>query len=105
MVSKSEQLRAKAAEVANRRRESTEKSANEAGRTQLKAQKVSLTVQLQESYYDQLKAWPERVGLPELLGRKRIPTVEVMRALVEELMNNTELRDKIVRRVLQNLRK
>lgn len=101
--SKAEELRARAAEVAQRRRAAKEEGVPASKRAKLSDKKVSLTVQLQETYYDQLKSWPDRVGLTEQLGRKRIPTVEIMRALVEELMSNTELRDKIMRRMMRNM--
>lgn len=101
--SRAEELRAQAALVASRRRSAKADGPPVSGRAKLSDKKISLTVQLQESYYDQLKSWPDRVGLTEQLGRKRIPTVEIMRALVEELLSNTELRDRIMRRMMRNM--
>ena len=99
-----EELRERAKRVANRRREAPEETEEQtSGRARLTNKPVQLTVTIQQEYYRRLKEWPERVGLLEKLNKTRIPTVEVMRALIEELFSNDELRDKIIRRITRNM--
>lgn len=99
-MSKADDLKARAAQIAARRRTSSGAS----GTGEISSRKISLTVQLQEGLYRGLKAWPSEAGLPAALGRASVPTVEVMRALVEELLSSDELQELIQKRISKNLK-
>lgn len=100
-----DELRAQAKRVANRRREA---AAEMPGVTQaqlgLSGKTTQLTVTIQRGLYMRLKAWPDAMKLPQRLGRISVPTVEVMRALIEEMLESEELSERISERIMDSLK-
>lgn len=68
-----------------------------------RVQPVKLTVELLPGAYRQVKQFPDEMGIPEATGKARIPTVEVFRALLEELADDVELRQRVAARITENL--
>lgn len=66
---------------------------------------VRLSVDIGKESYRELKTFPEEMGLPEKLDRAQIPTMEVIRALIDELSVNKRLREQVAKRLLRNLAK
>ncbi|MFT4471945.1 hypothetical protein ACMX2H_18740, partial [Arthrobacter sulfonylureivorans] len=64
---------------------------------------VSLTVQVQPALYKELKAWPDTTNISEVTGKARIPTVEVVRAALEEMLADAALQKRVAKRVIKNL--
>lgn len=64
---------------------------------------VKMTVDLSPEQYRQVKAYPDAMGLPEATGKAKIATVEVFRALLEELAVNAELREHVATRIRANV--
>jgi hypothetical protein len=64
---------------------------------------VKMTVELDPAYYTFVRNWPDAVGLPAQVGKARVPTVEVFRALLQELETDGELATRVARRVRANL--
>jgi hypothetical protein len=62
-----------------------------------------MTVELAPDLYRAVKAFPEDMALPDATGRARIPSVEVFRALVEELIDSPELRKSVAKRIRENV--
>lgn len=66
---------------------------------------VRLSVDVSPVIYKRVSRFAEDMGLPEAAGKARIPTVEVFRALAEELAVNEELREQVAARILANVSK
>lgn len=66
---------------------------------------VRLSVDLGKETYRELKAYPDELGIPEQLGRAQVPTMEIMRALVDELLTNEDVRDAVAARLIRTLKK
>jgi hypothetical protein len=66
---------------------------------------VRLSVDIGKETYREIKAFPDEMGIPEQLGRAQVPTMDVMRALVDELLTNDEVRESVAKRLLANLSK
>lgn len=66
---------------------------------------VRMSVDIGKETYRELKAFPEEMGLPEKLDRMQVPTMEVIRALIEELSVNKRLREQVAKRLLRSLAK
>lgn len=66
---------------------------------------VRLSVDVGKETYRDLKTFAEDMGLPEQLGRAQIPTMEVIRALIDELSVNKRLREQVAKRLLRSLAK
>jgi len=64
---------------------------------------VKMTVELDPGLYSFVKAFPDAQGVPAALGKVRVPTVEVFRALLEELEEDGELAGRIAGRMRDNL--
>ena len=64
---------------------------------------VKMTVELDPGLYIFVKAFPDAQGVPAALGKVRVPTVEVFRALLEELEEDGELAGRIAGRMRDNL--
>jgi hypothetical protein len=64
---------------------------------------VKMTVELDPGLYSFVKAFPEAQGIPAALGKVRVPTVEVFRALLEELEEDPDLAGRVAGRVRDNL--
>lgn len=69
-----------------------------------RAKPVRLSVDLSPEQYREVTAWPVEAGIPEAAGVLKVPTVEVFRALVDELMDDPELQDRVRIRVIAELR-
>lgn len=70
-----------------------------------RASPVRLSVDVSPLTYRAVTSYPEEMNLPEATGRARIPTVEVFRALAEELAVNKDLRNRVAERIRNNLAK
>lgn len=66
---------------------------------------VRLSVDLGKETYRDLKAYPDELGIPEQIGRAQVPTMDIMRALVDELLTNAEVRDAVAARLIRTLQK
>jgi hypothetical protein len=62
-----------------------------------------MTVELEPAAYQFVKAFPDAMGVPQAVGKVRVPTVEVFRALLEELEASAELRTAVAARIRSNL--
>lgn len=65
-----------------------------------RAEPVRLSVDLPPVTYRAVTAFPEDMGIPAATGRARIPTVEVFRALAEELAADEALRRRVADRII-----
>jgi hypothetical protein len=83
--------------------DSPETQAAHGGVAPPRARPVKLTVEVSPGLYSMLKAYPDEAGLPEATGKARIPSVEVFRALLEELAVNKELREHVATRIRENV--
>ena len=66
---------------------------------------VRLSVDITKATYQDVKAYPDELRIPEQLGRVSIPTMDVMRALVDELLSNDEVRAAVAARLIRTLKK
>jgi hypothetical protein len=66
---------------------------------------VRLSVDITKTTYQDVKAYPDELRIPEQVGRVSIPTMEVMRALVDELLTNDEVRAAVAARLIRTLKK
>lgn len=66
---------------------------------------VRLSVDVHTEEYRDLKAYPDELRIPEQIGRAQVPTMEVMRALVAELLTNDEVRAAVAARLVRTLKK
>jgi hypothetical protein len=66
---------------------------------------VRLSVDLGKETYRDLKAYPDELRIPEQLGRAQVPTMDIMRALVDELLTNDEVRAAVAARLIRTLKK
>ena len=66
---------------------------------------VRLSVDVHTEEYREIKAYPDELRIPEQIGRAQVPTMEVMRALVAELLTNDEVRAAVAARLIRTLKK
>ena len=64
---------------------------------------VKMTVELDHAVYQFVKSWPDAAGIPAAVGKVRVPTVEVFRALLQELEADSDLQGRVASRVRDNL--
>jgi hypothetical protein len=64
---------------------------------------VKMTVELDHAAYQFVRAFPDVMGIPAAVGKVRVPTVEVFRALLEELDQDPELAARIAARIRNNV--
>lgn len=64
---------------------------------------VKMTVELDHSVYQFVRGFPDAMGIPAALGKVRVPTVEVFRALLEELAQDQDLAARVAARIRENL--
>jgi hypothetical protein len=66
---------------------------------------VRLSVDIGKETYREIKAFPDELRIPEQIGRAQVPTMDVMRALVDELLTNDEVRAAVAARLIRTLKK
>lgn len=66
---------------------------------------VRLSVDIGTETYRELKAFPDELRIPEQVGRAQVPTMDIMRALVDELLTNDEVREAVAGRLIRTLKK
>jgi hypothetical protein len=64
---------------------------------------VKMTVELDHAAYQFVRNFPDVMGIPAAVGKVRVPTVEVFRALLEELDQDPELAARIAARIKANV--
>lgn len=64
---------------------------------------VKMTVELDYEVYLFVKAFPDAAGIPAAVGKARVPTVEVFRALLQELEEDLDLQVRVARRIRKNV--
>jgi hypothetical protein len=64
---------------------------------------VKMTVELDHAAYQFVRAFPDVMGIPAAVGKVRVPTVEVFRALLEELGQDQDLAARIAARIRDNV--
>jgi transcription antitermination factor NusG len=62
-----------------------------------------MTVELDHAAYQFVRNFPDVMGIPAAVGKVRVPTVEVFRALLEELDQDPELAARIAARIKANV--
>lgn len=64
---------------------------------------VKMTVELDHAVYVFVKAFPDAAGIPAAVGKVRVPTVEVFRALLQELEEDLDLQVRVASRIRKNV--
>jgi len=64
---------------------------------------VKMTVEVDHGFYDYVRTFADAHGVPARVGKVRIPTVEVFRALIMELQDDPDLADRVAQRIVDNV--